>query len=175
MARQNQMLRDDQAGITAHSGFTTRTWGTPEGYMTEVTVNSVLPAIAGGAALGVGKKAVSLPAGVRLVTDLSMSIAIHGGVNIVADTPEVGFGTTIASGANATLGAVAAGAENLITGVVATDCNGADATPTVGTQATDLLIAAADSHDIYLNVADTWAASGDAAAEISGTFTFRWR
>jgi len=173
MARQNVMLRDDQSGIVVGTGFTSQTTGNPALYSTTLTVNYTLPAIAGGAALGVGRAALTLPAGERLIRDITFSIAIKQTEDhITADTPEVGFGTTIASGANATLGAVAAGAENLITGVVAADCDG---TATVGSQATDLVIATADSHVIYLNVADTWAASGDAAALLSGTATIRWR
>src|SRR5689334_11489128 len=102
MARYRNMLVDDQSGITAHSGFKTETWGTPEGYRTRVTCNTALPAIAGGAALSVGKKAVSLPAGKRLVNGSSLDIALKQTEgNVTADTPDLGLGTTIAAGANA--------------------------------------------------------------------------
>jgi len=150
MARQNVMLRDDQAGVTTHTGFTSQTTGTPEGYKTVLTANYTLPAIAGGAALGVGRKCMSFPAGERIVTGSTYSMAIKQTQgNITADTPETGLGTTIASGANATLGAV--------------------------TKTTQLVIATADSHDVYFNVADTWASSGDTGALISGTITIWWR
>ena len=173
MARQNVMLRDDQAGVTCGTGFTSQTYGTPEGYRTVVTANYTLPAIAGGASLGVGLAALTLPAGERQVTGSKLNIAIKQTQgNITADTPEVGLGTTIASGANATLGAVGAAAENIMEGVVAADCNG---TATVGNVNTNLVIATASSHIVYLNVADGWAASGDTAAAISGTFEVFWR
>lgn len=172
MARQNQMLRDDQSGITAHSGFSTETWGTPEGYRTRVTCNTAFPDIAGGADLAVGKKAVSLPAGKRLINGSSIDLALkHTQTHVSADTPDLGLGTTIASGAVAVLGGTAA-FENILTGQTMNDCNGTVESTQVTTQ---LVIAAADSHDIYVNVADGWAASGDDALALSGTFEFWWR
>jgi hypothetical protein len=172
MARTNQMLRDDQSGITVHTGFTSETTGTPEGYKTVVTASYTLPAIAGGANLAVGRKFLSLPAGERVVTGSSMSMAIKQTQgNITADTPDVGIGTTIGSGAVAVLGGTAA-FENILTGQTAADCNG---TATVETVTTQLVIATADSHDLFFNVADGWAASGDTGALISGTMTIWWR
>lgn len=173
MARQNVMLRDDQAGITVGTGVTSQTFGSPEGYKTVLTVNYTLPAIAGGASLGVGRAVLTLPAGERQVTGSSYSMAIKQTEgNITADTPESGLGTTISSGANATLGDVGAGAENISEGSAHADCNG---TAEVVNKTTNLVIATADSHVIYFNVADGWAASGDAAALIYGTITIWWR
>ncbi len=172
MARQNQMLRDDQSGLTVHTGFTSETTGTPEGYKTVVTANYTLPAIAGGANLGVGRKFLTLPAGERVINGSSMSMSIKQTQgNITADTPDVGLGTTIASGAVALLSSTAA-FENVLTGQTAADCNG---TATVETVTTQLIIATADSHDVFFNVADGWAASGDTGALISGTITIWWR
>lgn len=172
MARYRNMLVDDQSGITAHSGFTTETWGTPEGYRTRVTCNTTLPAIAGGADLAVGKKAVSLPAGKRLINGSGIDLALlQSEGNVTADTPDLGLGTTIASGVVAVLGGTAA-FENILTGQTMNDCNGTVESTQVTTQ---LAIAAADSHDIYVNVADGWAASGDAALGLTGTFEFWWR
>ena len=57
------------------------------------------------------------------------------------------------------------------TGQTAADCDG---TATVAHVATDLLIASGDSHNVYLNVADGWAASGDAGARIYGTVSLLW-
>ena len=172
MARQNVMLRDDQSGITVHTGFTSETTGNPQGYKTVITANYTLPAIAGGANLSVGRKFMTLPAGERVVTGSSMSMAIKQTQgNITADTPDVGIGTTIASGANALLSDTS-GAENILTGQTADNCNGTAEVETVTTQ---LVIATADSHDLFFNVADGWAASGDTGALISGTITIWWR
>lgn len=38
-----------------------------------------------------------------------------------------------------------------------------------------LLLDSAADKTIYLNVADTWAASGDAAALLTGTVTLSWK
>jgi len=172
MARQNVMLRDDQSGISVPTGFKSETTGSPAGYKTVLTANYTLPAIAGGASLSVGRKCLTLPAGERVVTGSSMAMAIKQTLgNITADTPDVGLGTVIAAGANA-LCSDTSGAENLLTGQTAADCNG---TATVETVTTALAIATADSHDIYFNVCDGWAASGDTAAAISGTITIWWR
>lgn len=138
-----------------------------------ITMDSVLPAIAGGAALGVGVLAYTLPAGAVIVESASMSMAIQQTEgNITADTPEVGLGNVIASGAVAVLSGTPA-FENVLTGQVAADCDG---TPTVKTVADQVLvIEAADAHTIYFNVADTWAAGGDAGALISGTIIINYR
>ncbi len=37
-----------------------------------------------------------------------------------------------------------------------------------------LVIASGDPHTVYFNVADDWAASGDAAAAIAGTVVLDW-
>lgn len=140
-------------------------------HKTTLTVNSTLPEIAGGAALAVFKALYTMPAGVIQILGSSMSMELDEvDGNITADTPDVGLGTTPASGAVAVLGGTAA-FENILTGQTAADCNG---TPTVANVATNLAIAAAASHVVYFNVADTWAASGEAACPISGTVTILW-
>lgn len=113
-----------------------------------LTANTTLPAIAGGADLAVGKLAIT-----------------KSEANITADTPDLGLGTTIASGAVAVLGGTAA-FENIMTGQTMNDCNGTAEVKTINTQ---LVIEAADAHTVYVNVADGWAANGDAAAALTGT------
>ena len=133
--------------------------------------NVTLPAIAGGANLAVGMLVYTLPAGEAVIRDASMSVAIQQvDGNITADTPDVGLGTTIASGAVAVLSGTAA-FENILTGQTASDCNG---TATVGTVDTPLVIATAGDHTVYLNVADGWAASGEANGTVSGTIILNW-
>jgi D-lyxose ketol-isomerase len=71
----------------------------------------------------------------------------------------------------AVLGGTAA-FENVLTGQTFTDCDGTAEDVTVGTQ---LVIAPGDSHSLHLNVADGWAASGDAGAVVSGQIVIQWR
>lgn len=151
-----------------------KAYGTSNGGMTcvfEVT-NVALPAIAGGADLGLGVKLASFPAGKRIqVLGAAMDLAIQQTEgNIDADTPDVGMGTTIASGEVAVLGGTAA-FENIIDGQTATDCDG---TATEYVDVRGLGILQAGGHDVYFNVADGWAASGDAGALVSGTFSITY-
>lgn len=142
-------------------------------FQATITMDGALPAIAGGAALAVGVLAYTLPAGALIVESAHMSMAIQQtDGNITADTPDVGLGTVIASGAVAVLGGTAT-FENILTGQTAADCDGTATVKTVANQV--LVIEAADAHTMYFNVADTWAASGDAGALISGTITINYR
>ena len=101
-----------------------------------------------------------------------MSVAItQTEGNITADTPDVGIGTTIGSGVVAVLGGTAA-FENIITGQTAADCDGTATVKTIGGQL--LVVETGDNHTIYLNVADGWAADGDAAAILTGRVVLNW-
>lgn len=174
MARRMQMDVTPQSGaLQSYSGVTLETWGDKGGFHTRATINSAFPDIAGGAALAVSKSLFDLPAGEVVVEGSSMSIALqHTDTNVAADTPDMGLGTGTASGANATLDAAGAGAENLLTGQTVADVDGAVTTKTLNTT---LVIAAADGHTVKLNLADTWAASGDDGILVSGTVDIFWR
>lgn len=173
MARSNVMLRDDQSGIILPGSWvTSETTGSPAGYKTVLTLNGAFPAIAGGASLGVGKLILTLPAGVRIITGSSISLSLKQTQgNVTADTPDLGLGTVIASGAVATLDGTAT-FENIMTGQTMNDCDGTAENATV---TTNLAIETAGAHTVYLNVADGWAASGDTALGFRGTATIWWR
>ena len=140
-------------------------------HVTTLTVQSSLGAIAGGANLGLGKLLYTFPAGPIIVHGAYMSMAItQTEGHITADTPDVGLGTTVASGVVAVLGGTSA-FENILTGQTAADCDG---TATVKTVDAALVIEVGDNHTVYFNAADGWAASGDAGALINGTVTLLW-
>ncbi len=147
-------------------------WTSPYSCVSRLTLTAVdVPDIAGGADLAVGALIYTFPAGEVAVRASGMSVAIQQvDGNITADTPDVGLGTVIGSGAVAVLGGTAT-FENILTGQTATDCDG---TATVANVATDLSIATAGAHTVYLNIADGWAASGDANATASGTVIIHW-
>lgn len=137
-----------------------------------LTVDTTLPAIAGGADLAVGKLLYTLPAGALVVKSAHMNLAItQTEDNITADTPDGGLGTTIASGVVAVLGGTAA-FENILTGQTFNDCDGTAEVKTVADQV--LVIEAAGDHTVYFNVADGWAASGDAGALLTGTVVLEY-
>lgn len=171
----NQLPLTSYGVGTAATGVTAVEYGDGVTHKTVLTVSSTLPAIAGGAALGVGKLLYTLPAGVQAVKVSYMSMALTAADgNIDADTPDVGIGTVIASGAVAVLSGTAT-FENLLTGQTATDCSGTATVKTAGpTAGTPLEIAAGGAKTIYFNVADTWAASGETACPIAGTVIIEW-
>ncbi len=176
-AIQTQIDAKEATAVTSNvgavnSGTTAVERGDSRQHTTVLTVSSTLPAIAGGAALSVGKLLYTFPAGAIVIDRAYMSMAItQSEGNITADTPDVGLGTTIAAGANALLSDTA-GAENVLTGQTVADCDGTAEVKTVADQV--LVIEAGGDHTLYFNVADTWAASGDAAAAIAGTVVINW-
>jgi hypothetical protein len=170
MARNNTFLLKGVVGSPG-SGVTAQEFGDKYNHTTVLTVQSTFPAIAGGADLAVGKLVYTLPAGACIVGPTRMKVSVNGAAAIQADTPDIGLGTVIASGAVAVLGGTAT-FENILTGQTMTDCNG---TVTDAAVTTELAIAAAGAHTIYLNVADGWAATGDAAADVNATIVLQWK
>lgn len=154
------------------AGVTVVERGDEYNHVSMLTVASTLPAIPGGPAKGIGKLLYTLPAGAIVIDRAYINLAITQSEGfITADTPEVGLGTVIASGAVAVLSGTAT-FEDILTGQVAADCDGTATVKTVADQV--LVIEAGDAHTVHLNVADTWAASGDAAAAIAGTVVLHW-
>jgi hypothetical protein len=152
------------------SGVTAKEYGDKYNHTTVLTVQKAFPAIAGGADLAVGSLVYTLPAGACVVNSARLVAAVAGAAAIQADTPDIGLGTTIASGAVAVLGGTAA-FENILTGQTMTDCNG---TATDAALATQLVIASGGAHTVYLNIADGWAAGGDASADVDATIILNW-
>lgn len=161
---------------TANAGTTAVEYGDGRMHQTVLTVSTTLPAIAGGANLAVGKLLYTLPAGAHIIESAYMSVAItQSEGNINADTPDVGLGTVIGTGAVATLDGTAT-FEDIITGQTAANCTGTATVKTaIPTANVPLVIEAAGAKTIHLNVADGWAASGDAAAALAGTVVINWR
>ena len=156
---------------TVQSGTSVVEKGDSVNHVTVITINSAFPAIAGGANLAVGKKIYAFPAGAIHIKATKIDIdltALDGNIN--ADTPDLGVGTVIASGAVALLSGTAA-FEDILTGQTVADCSG---TNTVKTLATSKIIETANTHDVFLNIADGWAAGGETALPISGTVTIEW-
>lgn len=160
----------------ANTGVTATEYGHKFNRSTLLAVNTMLPAIAGGASLAVGKLLYTFPAGAIIVESAWMSLAItqtQGHIN--ADTPDGGLGTVIGTGAVATLDGTGT-FENIITGQTFADCNGTAKVKTaIPTANVPLVIEAAGAHTVYFNVADGWASSGDAGALLTGSVILNWR
>lgn len=157
-----------------NAGVTAVEYGSGTSHKTVLTVSKAdALTVADNAALADGYKLYTFPAGKVVVKSASISMAVTAAEDTTA-TADVGLGTTIGSGANATLDAVGAAAENILTGQTAADCNGTATVKTVANQ--PLAIESAGDHDVYFNVADTWAntAGADLSADIAGTVVLMW-
>lgn len=142
-----------------------------------LSTGCVLPAIVGGTDLAVGVLIYTLPTGAKMVTDCYESVALTAADgNIDADTPVVGIGTVIGTGAVTDLNGTST-FENINTGKAAANCTGTATVQTAKT--TDALggfaIETGDAHTIHLNAADGWAASGETACPVSGTVVVFWQ
>lgn len=147
--------------------------GDSKNHITKLTLASVAVTVGDNAALGVGALIYTFPAGAVYLQSTHGSLAMTMADSIMNDTPEMGIGTVIASGANATLGAVGATSEDIAGPVVLTDTDGTVSIfeqHTVGT----LVIAAAAVHTVFINFADTWANVSDTDSTISGTVWLNW-
>jgi len=126
--------------------------------------------IGGGANLGVGALIYTFPAGDFVVNSVSLeSVTLtEDDGYITGDDPDVGLGTTLATGVQALLSAIT-GAENILTGQTS-----------VNLAVTDVIVAtavgvlAADAHTLYLNAADGWAANGEDDMSATGTIHIDW-
>lgn len=149
------------------------TFGNPSLYRTILRIDTTLGAIAGGANLALGKLILTLPSVECIIMAAAMSLAIkQTEAHITADTPDIGLGTTVGSGAVAVLGGTAA-FENILTGQTMADCDGTPVVETVVNSPLALTTGGVNK-TIYANVADGWAASGDAAAKLRGTVELWW-
>lgn len=159
---------------TANTGVTAVEYGDGRIHQTVLTIAKTNAIdIADDAALADGYKIYDFPAGSVIITGTYMTAGVTvASTESQAVNADLGLGTTVASGANAVLSATA-GFENVLTGQTTTGCTGTAAVKTVGTQ---LVIEAADSHSLYLNVAGTWAndTGGDLTGDFAGTVVVNW-
>lgn len=140
-------------------------------HITEITIDDlslIVPVAA--ANLGSGKLLYTLPAGNIVIKSAAMNLGITGtGSTNAADTPDLGIGTVVATGAVAVLSGTAT-FENIMTGQTVSACNG---TAVVNSVNTILAIATASAHTIYLNIADGWAGADDGMLA-SGKVIIEW-
>lgn len=119
---------------------------------------------------GDGKLIYTLPAGNIIIKRATIALGITGtGSANAADTPDLGLGTVVASGAVAVLSGTAT-FENILTGQTVSACDG---TLVLNSVATTLAIASSAAHSIYLNIADGWAGV-DAGMLATGRVIIEW-
>lgn len=157
---------------TSGTGVTAKEYGDGNRHVTVLSISDLeLIAPVGVASLADGKKIYTLPVGAVIVRGSKIDVdllATDDPQVCNADTPDLGIGTVIGSGAVAVLGGTAT-FENIMTGQTMNDCDGTNEVKTVDTA---LVIETAGSHDIFLNVADAWAGADTIVA--NGTVTIVW-
>lgn len=160
--------------IPVLSGLTVAEYGNETTHKTVLTfANAAVGSPLSAANLGFGTLIYTLPAGACLVKASKLDLALQGTGTVDADTPDVGLGTVVASGAVAVLSGTAT-FENILTGQTFNDCNGTAevVTAKATTSPFELVIETAGAHTIYLNIADGWAGADSLTA--TGTVTIEW-
>lgn len=170
-----------QAGRTP-SGITTLVaaeYNSGVYHTTQITLtNFIVGALAGAAAaLGVGNKIYTLPAGVQLykATYYNLSLTAVG----TAVTTKTGIGSVIASGAVSVLNGTATFQNYVAENNVVTAAGGGTAVPilqcvTAGALTGISLQTAASVKDIFLNSAGTWNLNNTGNLTATGTIVLEW-
>ncbi len=181
-ALQNLMGLDpgsDGVGAVGSSSTTTATEtfdGSLYTTVLDVTAFPIMATIGDNASLAGGALLYTLPAGDILIEGGVLVGTVNAEASVQTDTPEIGVGTVVGSGANATLGAVGATCENVLGPFVAASVNdgavsGANATTGPFIQAS------ASVRTLYLNAADGWADrdAGTVPLTFTGQIVIKWR
>jgi hypothetical protein len=182
------ILAPSASAGTAATGATAVEWGVQNQHTTVLTMADLALGTSGdNAAKAIGGLLYTFPAGIIQVDSVSLiNVGITADISVTTDTPEVGLGTTVGSGANATLGAVGAGAENLSEGgdttniapdVAGTATINSTKKPTVASgDDGPLIIAAGSAHTVYFNAAVTWAnVTAAGAVTADGIVVINWK
>jgi hypothetical protein len=171
-------LGDDthETGIgTAGTSCVATEYGDGKNHVTRIVITDLAQTIGEDASLGVGALIYTFPAGIIAVKSAGGSVAMTIVFATKTDTPEVGLGTVIASGAIATLGAGAATMENITDGVATADVNGTAKVLDSNLGESTMVIPAASAHTVFLNWADAWIdATGEDNSTIQGTVWLDW-
>lgn len=166
---------------TAGTSVTAVEYGDGTHHTTVLTLTACsLGAPNAGANSAVGALIYTLPAGVHLHSVSYMDVGLTIGT-VTTDTPDVGIGSLIGSGVQATLDAVGATAEDYVTGqtwnVALIGTHFAAVGPlgaTAGVHTGISLNGAADSKAVNLNAADGWAAGITGNLTADGTIVLKW-
>lgn len=160
---------------TAGTGVTAVEYGDGYHHTTVLTIAATdAVTVADAAALADGHLVYTFPAGAVIVTAGYLSAGISVAEDVTNAIAEAALGTVIASGANATVGAVGATSEDISDPADSITCDGVAEVVTM--LATDVAIATGDAHTVYFNIASTWGntAGTDLTGDLSGTAVIVW-
>lgn len=158
---------------TVNTGVTAVERGYGKHHTTALTIAQVNAlTVADNSALCDGYKLYTFPAGAICINSVSMSMAVTLAED-TTNTPEAGLGNVEGSDTQATLGADDAGCENILGPATLADCAG---TAKLAVQASALALLASAAHEMFFNIAATWAdtAGTDLTGDIAGTVIIDW-
>lgn len=161
-------------GAKGAATITAKEYGDGLNHVTELTLKEFAVGSAVGAAnLAFGAKIYELPAGAQAIEKVYVDIALKGTTNIVADTPDVGIGSVVGSGAVAVLGGTGT-FEDYLTGQTSGAIDGTNDIEAMAALTSGIgLNKSTDEKSIFLNAADGWAGAGDVTA--SGKIVIVWK
>lgn len=120
-----------------------------------------------------GAAIYTFPAGAHVTDVTYMSVGLTAG-GVTTDTPDVGIGSVVGSGAVAVLSDVGATSEDYITGQTAADSAGTATVQLVKNTTGIGVNKAADVKAVYLNAADGWDAGVTGDLTATGTVSIKW-
>jgi hypothetical protein len=173
---QTQLSSVNVGTVATATGLSVVEQGDAVNHKTVLTLTDFAVGSAVGAAnLGFGALLYTLPAGAQIVEAVYMSVALTGTATIVADTPDVGVGSTVGTGAIALLTTTMI---DYVDGQTSGAISGANTTTVLTTATAGALTGialnvAASAKTLYLNCADGWAGAGDVTA--TGTIHIIWK
>jgi hypothetical protein len=173
---QTQITSKNVGTVNSVTGLSVVEQGDAVNHKTVLTMSGMAVGSAVAAAnLAFGKLLYTLPAGAQLVEATYINVALTGTATIVGDTPDVGIGSTVGTGAIALLTTTMI---DHLDGQTSGAISGANYVTTLKTATAGALTGislnlAASTKTIYLNVADGWAGAGDVTA--TGTVHLIWK
>jgi hypothetical protein len=170
--------------VTTSATTVAAEYGDGVNHITKLTMTAFAMGTSGdNASLGIGAKFYTFPAGTILVESATIVGGITAAISVTTDTPEVGIGTVIGSGAIATLSTTL---EDIVDGGAAGLTGGDAVAPDVAgtafykgnTFTTGILIktSGGKARDLFLNAAVAWAdVTAAGAVTFTGVITLKWR
>jgi hypothetical protein len=170
-------IQNSATAGTPESGVTAVNYGDGTNIVTVLTVTDLnLGTVAAGGNFATGALAYTFPAGVHALEVTNVNLGVIGDLAVQADTPEIGIGSVVASGAVGVLNGTAEFMD-YVTEQTMADVNGTPTVglflPTAGALSGIALNEAGDVKALNINIADNWAGAS-AALLCSGTITLKW-
>lgn len=174
----NLMTLDEFVTLTSPSTTTEVTTFDGSMYTTTITATAfpIMATIGDNASLAGGASLVSLPIGTHVIEGGQISGTVNAEASVQSDTPEIGMGTVVGSGANATLGAVGATSEDVLGPFVAASVDDG-AVAGFNAASGPVEVTGVAVIPLFLNAADGWADRdpGTVPLTFTGRITLRWR